>query len=198
MATKTLEVTLVNARKLFKALGSAAAKNWDAKDCTSRLKKLPGKLEAMNGEAKTDDLGAPQKKLLDQVRDAVENDLKIVVTGAVANDSDDAPAKKSSSKKTSAKKTSSKKAASVDDDDEPAPKKKSSKKSAAKGKHPGVIAFIRETLEGASKASPLKKEKILAKLVKKFADRDEEQMSRTLSTQLSRLEAKKNENGYWL
>jgi len=198
-AKKILEIDADEARTLFKGLGSSTAKNWDNAELATRLKKLPAKLEAMNGSAKTDDLEKKSKKLLDTVTDAVAKNRKIKVIGGEAevdddddaesdDDEEEATAKKSSGKSSKAKSSKSS-------------GKKSSKKSSKggeKGKHPGVIAYIRELLEAASKAKPIKKATILKKMVAKFSDREEEQMARTLSTQLSRLEAKKNDNGYWL
>lgn len=54
----------------------------------------------------------------------------------------------------------------------------------SEGKGPGVIASIAEFLCAASKAKPITKDQLLAKLVKRFPDRGEAQLKTTLNCQL--------------
>jgi len=98
---KVHEVNSATARRMLKELGSTQADNWDLKTLASRLKKLPGKLEGMNGDAKTQDLSKKSAACLDEIKDAVENNLKIKITGEDADDGDEdaAPKKRGRVKK---------------------------------------------------------------------------------------------------
>ena len=189
MATK-VEVAHADALKLFKEAGSTQYMKWDAAKLCKMLAKLPAHLASeKNGDL---DLSKKSKKVLDEVADAVEKKVTLEIVG-VEEDEEEVVVKKASKVK-AAKGTTTK--ANKGKATAKTAKKATSKKE--KRSNPGVIATIKEILESASKKTPIAKDKILARLVKKFADREEDQMARTLSTQLSRLEASKNENGYWL
>jgi len=119
-------------------------------------------------------------------------------------DEDEKPAKKSKDKG-KAKKSSKKDEDEDEDEDEKVPvKKKAPPKPGNKG--PGVIQTIIKCLREASKKKPISKDKILAKLVKAFPDREEKAMKSTISSQIpSGLKTEKGlevktdgEGGFWL
>lgn len=98
------------------------------------------------------------------------------------DDEDDAPAKKKKGKATKAKKAGPKKA-----------------------EGPGVIGSIQEFLEAASEDKPLSKDAIVAKLLKRFPDRNEESLGSTVAQQVPTklrsqkgLNIQKNDKGYYL
>lgn len=117
-------------------------------------------------------------------------------------DDDDEPAPKPAAKKAAAVvdddddddvPTPPKKAAAVvaDEDDEPTPakpekaKKKGTRPMSAGGEgKPGIIATIQECLTKASKETPVTKDAILNKLVKRFPDRDPDAMKNTINIQV--------------
>lgn len=121
------------------------------------------------------------------------------------DDDDDAPAPK-----VAAKPAAKPAVAVADDDDEPtkpAMEKPKGKKpeSAAKNGGPGIIASIVEFLTAATEEKPINKERILAKLVKRFPDRGPDSMKNTINIQVpnriktdKKLNVIKTENGYYI
>ena len=81
-------------------------------------------------------------------------------------------------------------------------------KAKKKTKSPGVVASIIEFLTKASKTRPLTKDQLLAKLAKRFPDRAESSMLRTINCQVpnrlwtdKEIEVQKNDKkpaGYWI
>jgi hypothetical protein len=68
----------------------------------------------------------------------------------------------------------------------------------------GVIKSIVEFLKAASATAPITKEQLVAKLAKRFPDREPDSMTRTVNVQIgTRIEreqgitVKKNDEGYW-
>ncbi len=126
------------------------------------------------------------------------------------DDDDDAPPAKPAAKPAKVAKPAPAVAA-VDDDDEvpakPAAEKPKGKKpeSAAKNGGPGIIASIVEFLSAATEEKPINKERILAKLVKRFPDRDPDSMKNTINIQVpnriktdKHLNVIKTEQGYYI
>ncbi len=132
---KTMALDTVDARRLFKELGSVAAKGWTESKLAARLKQLPAQLEKMNGDSPVGGLSKKMSGLLDDVTEAVKKKVKIVVTG----DSDDeeeeeeavAPKRSKSTKKPA--KTSTKKPAKSTKAKPSKASPKASKKSAGTG-----------------------------------------------------------------
>lgn len=131
MATSMLEVTRDDAQKLFKGLGSTQASKWTNSKLAKMLLKLPAKLEQQNGESKEGELNKKSTAVLDDVKDAVEKELKIKVIGDddEGDEEEEAPARKSSKKSKSAKTSKKSKSAKA----EKATTKKKSKKSKSTG-----------------------------------------------------------------
>ena len=84
--------------------------------------------------------------------------------------------------------------------------KAKAKAKAKKPKGPGVIASVLEFLSAASKKKPISKKQIVAKLAKRFPDREAESMAKTVNVQVgSRIAKEKNvkvvkndDGGYWI
>ena len=86
-----------------------------------------------------------------------------------------------------------------------ADKKLSEKEQRQRAKGPGVIASIVEYLQAATATKPITKEKICARLAKRFPERSPEAMLKTIHCQVptrivneKKLKVKKNENGYYV
>jgi hypothetical protein len=86
--------------------------------------------------------------------------------------------------------------------DREASSKDKSKKS---GDKPGVIASIIEFYRAASEETPIDKDSVLAKLAKRFPDREKEAMAKTVQAQTparilkeKKIEVLQNEKGRWI
>lgn len=202
MATVT-KVNKSELRGLYVALGSEAASEWSDKRLLSKLEGLSGMAE--NEEA-IENLNKTQKKLLKSLLAAQKEDEEFELV-----DDDEA-------KEEGAPKPKAKAAAPAEDDEEVKPKAKKEEgatvkrqgppKSAGGEGRPGIIASIKEFLGAASEEKPLTKAAIVAKLAKRFTDRDEEAMSKTVAVQVPNrlkkdgygIESKQTDDGkaYWI
>ena len=83
--------------------------------------------------------------------------------------------------------------------------KLSKKEQRQRAKGPGVIASIVEYLQAATATKPITKDKMCARLAKRFPERSPDAMMKTINCQVptrivneKQIKVKKNENGYYV
>lgn len=170
--------------ELYVLFGHANADEWDDEKLVKRISDL-----IMLGVAtKKSVLTEEQFIFAKAVRDA-----KLRGDGVKIVSSDD---KKSSAEAGTGKKKSSKDKSSSSKKEEPPVKKKDKKKDKKEKKSkkkesregvtkPGVIQYVVELLENASKDKPLTVARAVEKAAKKFPDRQESSLRNTIGSQLS-------------
>ena len=183
-----MKIKDTSAKKIFKALGFQTADSWDCVRLQKKINKLP--------EIIQDDVEIGDEKLMrlvDRILDTIQIGKEVIV----AKKKSDKKAEKTNTKKSSGKTKKSKldkatgkkkKGGGAKKDKSEKSKKDKSKKSKSKAtgtkknkmKKVGVIATIVECLENG----PVSKETILKKLCKRFPDRPEEGMKRTIGIQV--------------
>ncbi len=166
-----LAIKKERAIKLFKVLGFKTADTWSDTQLQKKIKNLP---ELADGV----DIKNPKvKKLL----------KKILKADSVRIKSDEESKEKlettmSKKKKTETSKKAKKQSKEVETKKKET-KKKETKKTVKKNKvkKVGVITSILEIIQNSG---PISKEQILTKLIKRFPDRDEVGMTKTISAQV--------------
>lgn len=190
-----IEVDQDSAVEILTAMGVKKAAKMSLKDLT---KKLNAEFKDLYGENK-DELDKDTKKWCKDALAAVKDGAKFSVTESEGSEEEEEDEEEEAPKKS--KKGKKSKAKDEDDeeedeeDDKKSKKAKKGKKSSGGIKKEGKIDFIIECLEGASKSSPITKEKILKLMCKKFKDSEESSMKETIKCQLGyHLKAKKELN----
>lgn len=164
-----MKVALGQLKKMFVAMGYAAANGWDSAKMTEKLPKLAAMTAHKNAKPLTDKTLAKLHKELT----AAGADVQISEEGA------DAQLAKATTKP--AGKAAAKAEAPAGEEKKAGKKKIESAGGAGK---PGVIATIVDILTKASEQKPESKETIADKLAAAFPDRDRDSMMKTVSVQV--------------
>lgn len=201
---------------LLTAMGSESAANLNIARLQKKVKNLPKALADGILKKPKDDANG---KLLETLLEAVEEGFDIEISGDEGGEEAavEAPAEPKDTKKQQEKAAKDKKKADKEPTTEGAPaeptkkdkKPKPSKKAGGK-EGPGVIASMVEWLTSATEDTPVTKKTIMARLAKRFPDRDIDGMLKTVNIQVpSRLknekglkimskEMKEGGKGYWI
>ena len=179
-----MQITRERALKLFSYFNYKTAGKWSSKRMEGKLAKLPdsidiklvknSKVEAILKEiinASSIEVTSADKEKKVDVKVTIPTKLKTTKKTAKKKTTAGPVSKKKETKKTVSKKTGKKKKSRFS-------KKKQAKTTTKKTeKTPGVIMSV---LEFIQKDGPISGKNILAKLVKRFPDRDPESMERTV------------------
>ncbi len=210
---------------LFVETGSKTAGEWSVKRMQEKVTKI-AKVIGDDNAPETKEGKATLKNLLAALESGegieIEDDSK------TAAKTEDKPAPKKGKAKPAATEDDDAEETEDDDaedsetedeDEEPAPKKgKGKAKPAEKAKAkpakkaepkeergPGVIASIVEFLGAATEEKPINKDRLVEKLKKRFPDRQETAMMKTINVQVpnrlktdKKINVKKNDKGYWI
>lgn len=199
-----MKIKDTTARKIFKALGFQTADKWDIGRLQTKINKLPDLI--------VDDVEIGNEKLMDvvdKIITTIENGKEVIVAKKKKEKEKDVKTNKKTGKKSKVDRATGKKTKTVDkiSKDKKVSKKskvskdkkttkttktvdKAAKKSKTTTKKIGICDTVIEVL---SKGKAVSKEHILKVLVKRFPDRAEESMKRTVSMLVpSKLRSLKN------